>query len=99
MAASLQKSPAPAAVSGVTQAAAEFGQAAPLSAGQRIEMTQIRKKIAEHMAYSAHTVAPVTLTTEVDATELVALRKVLKNDAGNYAQAVPSYNDLLAKLC
>jgi pyruvate dehydrogenase E2 component (dihydrolipoamide acetyltransferase) len=51
------------------------------------------------MAYSAHTVAPVTLTAEVDATELVALRKALKDDAVITAQALPSYNDLLAKLC
>ena len=47
------------------------------------------------MATSAHTVAPVTLTTEADATELVRLRKQLKDDGG---QPVPSYNDLLAKL-
>ena len=39
------------------------------------------------MAYSAHTSAPVTLTTEVDATELVALRKALKEDAAQYQAA------------
>lgn len=61
-------------------------------------MTPIRKKIAEHMAYSAHTTAPVTLTTEVDATELVALRNALKNDTSAQSQPVPSYNDLLAKI-
>lgn len=47
------------------------------------------------MAASAHTAAPVTLTSEVDATELVRLRKQLQDDGG---QPVPSYNDLLAKL-
>lgn len=47
------------------------------------------------MSASARTVAPVTLTTEVDATELVRLRKQLK-DAGQ--TPVPSYNDLLSKL-
>ncbi len=99
-AALLQKSSAQAAVPAVKmKAVAELVTAAPAPAGQRIEMTQIRKKIAEHMAFSAHTAAPVTLTSEVDATEMVALRKALKDDAGSSGQAVPSYNDLLAKLC
>jgi pyruvate dehydrogenase E2 component (dihydrolipoamide acetyltransferase) len=71
-------------------------QATPVS---RQTMTQIRKKIAEHMATSAHTTAPVTLTSEVDATQLVALRKTLKEDAASSGQPLPSYNDLLAKLC
>ena len=70
--------------------------AAPVS---RQPMTQIRKKIAEHMALSAHTAAPVTLTSEVDATQLVALRKALKEDAASSGLPLPSYNDLLAKLC
>ncbi len=64
----------------------------------RVSMTPIRKKIAEHMAHSAHTSAPVTLTTEVDATELAALRNALKNDAAAQGQPIPSYNDLLAKI-
>ena len=101
-AAALQKSTAaPVNVSVAIRppALAELGQAVPVAAGQRIEMSQIRKKIAEHMAYSAHTVAPVTLTAEVDATELAALRKALKEDAASSGQPLPSYNDLLAKLC
>jgi len=65
---------------------------------ERHTITPLRKKIAEHMAYSAHTSAPVTLTTEVDATELVALRKTLKEDSAITGQPVPSYNDLLTKL-
>jgi pyruvate/2-oxoglutarate dehydrogenase complex dihydrolipoamide acyltransferase (E2) component len=79
-------------VSAIQPAAAQF-------AAERHTITPLRKKIAEHMAYSAHTSAPVTLTTEVDATELVALRKALKEDAALTTQPVPSYNDLLAKLC
>jgi pyruvate dehydrogenase E2 component (dihydrolipoamide acetyltransferase) len=50
------------------------------------------------MAYSAHTSAPVTLNTEADATELVALRNALKNDPNPREQPHPSYNDLLAKI-
>ena len=60
-----------------------------------LPITTVRRTIADRMATSAHTVAPVTLTTEADATELVRLRKQLKDDGG---QPVPSYNDLLAKL-
>ncbi len=71
----------------------------PAVPAARLPMTQVRKKIAEHMAYSAHTAAPVTLTSEVDATQLVALRKALKEDAATSGLPLPSYNDLLAKLC
>jgi pyruvate dehydrogenase E2 component (dihydrolipoamide acetyltransferase) len=63
----------------------------------RLPMTHIRRKIAEHMAFSAHTAAPVTLTSEVDATEFVTLRKVLKADTLTSSLPTPSYNDLLAK--
>ena len=50
------------------------------------------------MSNSAHTAAPVTLTTEADATELVALRNQLKQDAAATKRQLPSYNDLLMKL-
>jgi pyruvate dehydrogenase E2 component (dihydrolipoamide acetyltransferase) len=76
-----------------------FTSSAPLPAAEvRTALTTIRRKIAEHMAYSAHTAAPVTLTTEVDATEMVALRRALKDDVAARGLPVPSYNDLLAKL-
>jgi len=71
------------------------------SAGAAVPITSIRRTIADRMATSAHTVAPVTLTTEADATELVRLRKQLKDDAvgaGFAPQPMPSYNDLLARL-
>ena len=72
------------------------------SPGAVLPITTVRRTIADRMAASAHTVAPVTLTTEADATELVRLRRQLKDDtvwAGlASAQPVPSYNDLLAKL-
>lgn len=57
---------------------------------------RLRGLIAERMAISHLTNAPVTLTTEADATELVRLRAVLKNDPR--AEVVPSYNALLTKL-
>ena len=61
---------------------------APLSATRRV--------IAERMSAGVHVAAPVTLTSDVDATELVRLREQLKND--KRATAIPSYTDLLAKI-
>lgn len=58
-------------------------------------LSAVRRLIAERMARSAHTVAPVTLMTEADATELVRLRDQLKTEPG---RGVPSYTDLLVKL-
>jgi pyruvate dehydrogenase E2 component (dihydrolipoamide acetyltransferase) len=59
-------------------------------------ISKVRRVIAERMAHSAHTSAPVTLTTEVDATELAALRERIKRDiAGG---KTPSYTDLLTRL-
>ncbi|HEV8638294.1 MAG TPA: dihydrolipoamide acetyltransferase family protein [Chloroflexota bacterium] len=55
----------------------------------------IRRLIAGRMAESAHTTAPVTLTTEADASELVRLREGAKAAGGS----VPSYNDLLVRIC
>lgn len=60
-----------------------------------LPITAVRRTIASRMAASAHTAAPVTLSTEVDATALVRLRKELKEDG---LQPAPSYNDMLARL-
>ena len=65
---------------------------------ERIPVTRIRQLIAGLMAESAHTTAPVTLTTEADATALVALRNQLKTTLGARGLPVPTYNDLLIKL-
>lgn len=71
----------------------------PLPAAEtRTPLTPLRRRIAEHMSASAHTAAPVTLTSEADASQLVALRKALKDDAQSAGQIVPSYNDILAGL-
>jgi pyruvate dehydrogenase E2 component (dihydrolipoamide acetyltransferase) len=84
---------------------AETGSTSTLtlaSAGAVLPITTVRRTIADRMAASAHTVASVTLTTEADATELVRLRRQLKDDTVGAGLAsappVPSYNDLLAKL-
>jgi pyruvate dehydrogenase E2 component (dihydrolipoamide acetyltransferase) len=61
-------------------------------------MGPIRRVIAQRMAQSAHTVAPVTLTTEADATEFVLVRERIKASLSGSNRPVPSYTDLLARL-
>lgn len=78
-----------------------ISSSAPVPPGveYRSVMSTVRRKTAEHMFHSAHTVAPVTLTTEADATETVRLRATLKRQDGAQSLPVPSYNDILAKIC
>jgi pyruvate dehydrogenase E2 component (dihydrolipoamide acetyltransferase) len=64
----------------------------------RVPISSIRRTIADRMMRSAQSTAPVTLTTTVDATELVRLRTQFKASVGNEAATVPSYTDFLAKL-
>ncbi len=66
------------------------------AAPRREALGTVRKRIAERMMLSEQTYAPVTLTTEVDATELVSLREALKSDPS--VKAAPSYNVLLTKI-
>ena len=61
-------------------------------------ISPIRRLIAERLSSSAHTTAAVTLTTEVDATQLVHLRKAIVADVQGTTIPAPSYNDLLTKL-
>jgi pyruvate dehydrogenase E2 component (dihydrolipoamide acetyltransferase) len=67
---------------------------APPPRAVRQPLSSLRRLIAERMAGSAHTAAPVTLMTEVDASELVRLRETLKREA----PPAPSYNAILAKI-
>ena len=68
------------------------------TAARVLPHTRIRQITAQRMAESAHTTAPVTLTTEADATELAALREQLKSSYARRGLAVPSYNDIYIKL-
>jgi len=65
---------------------------------ERIPVTRVRRLIAQRMTESAAQSAPVTLTTEADATALVAMRRQLKAAFGSGSSPVPTYNDLLIKL-
>ncbi len=66
----------------------ELGEIRPLAG--------VRAIIADRMGRSAHTTAPVTLQTRVDATELVALRERLKDALAARLGFSVGYNDLLA---
>lgn len=61
---------------------------------EHLPMTGLRKAVADHVVAAMRTVAPVTLTTDADATRLVALRERLKQASS----PVPAFHDLLAKL-
>lgn len=76
------------------EAAAAAAAAAP-SGAARQPLAGLRRTIAERLSQTARTVAPVTLTTEADATELVRLREALKAERGDEA---PGFNDALIKI-
>ncbi len=64
-------------------------------AGTTSPVTRHRRTIADRMTYSRQHTAPVTLTTRIDATNLVSLRQQFKSDGGT---VVPSYSDIVVKL-
>lgn len=65
------------------------------SGARPITTGSFRRIIAERMLHSVQTTAPVTLTTRVDATNLVSLRRQFKS---LNADVVPAYHDIIAKL-
>ncbi|HUW08209.1 MAG TPA: dihydrolipoamide acetyltransferase family protein, partial [Anaerolineae bacterium] len=66
--------------------------------GDAVPMSGVRAVIARRMAESHQTTAPVTLTTEVDATEFVVARQRLKEKLAGELGFNVGYNDLLIKL-
>jgi len=62
---------------------------------ERQPLSRIRQLTRDRMVESMRETAPVTLTTEADATELHQMRRSLSADGGDI---VPSYNDLLLKV-
>jgi pyruvate dehydrogenase E2 component (dihydrolipoamide acetyltransferase) len=61
-------------------------------------LTTTRRTIGERMVASMRTVAPVTLTTEVDATDLVRLRTDIAAALAGTETPIPTYTDLIARL-
>ena len=82
--------------------AARRAAVAPLQpvppAGEAVPVTHVRRIIARRMVESARVTAPLTLATEADATELVALRERIKATVAPRGEVVPTYNDLMVKL-
>jgi pyruvate dehydrogenase E2 component (dihydrolipoamide acetyltransferase) len=81
----------------IREASAALPAAAPAQHGaepaETVPFTGVRAVIAEHMAASHSQTAPVTLTSEVDATALVALRGAMARDG-----IEASYNDLFLSI-
>lgn len=67
----------------------------PSAPGKHLPATRLRRTIAQRMLAGVQQTAPVTLTTKVDATALVAWRNARKLQANG--RIVPSYNDMLVK--
>jgi pyruvate dehydrogenase E2 component (dihydrolipoamide acetyltransferase) len=65
------------------------------SEGRLLHISPRRRTIATRMLESQRATAPVTLTTTVDATNLVRLRNLFKSQGGD----VPSYTDFIVLLC
>ena len=63
-----------------------------------VPMSGVRAVIARHMRESHHDTAPVTLTTEADATDLAVLRERLKASLADELGFNLGYNDLLVKV-
>jgi pyruvate dehydrogenase E2 component (dihydrolipoamide acetyltransferase) len=75
---------------------AALAGSSPALADRTIPFTPIRKAIAARMVESRQTTAPVTLTSIVDATNLVNLRGQFTSVPE--IEPIPSYTDLLVKL-
>jgi len=86
----------------VTRADIRAIQAPPETVpGQGVALSPTRRITAQRMAESARAAAPVTLTTEADATDLIAIRARLKAELVSIPAEpgpLPSVTDLLVKL-
>ena len=69
--------------------------AVPPIPGREVQVTTLRRTVAERMHRSKTLTAPVTLTTRVDAAALVRLRQALKAKAGD--KTVPAYGDIIMR--
>ncbi len=72
-----------------------LAQASAPAAGRRTAVTGRRKIIAERLSQSARQTVPVTITSRVDATNLVSLREQFKATG---QKPVPAIHDIIAKL-
>lgn len=70
------------------------GPRAPAPPGRRLPLTMRRRTIARRMVASLQQTASVTITSRVEATQLISLRNQFKASGS----IVPAYTDLIAKL-
>ena len=71
---------------------------ADMPAGELIPLGGVRAVIAERMLASAQETAAVTITSAVDATELVAMRDQLNQELAGQLGFRVTYNDILIKI-
>jgi pyruvate dehydrogenase E2 component (dihydrolipoyllysine-residue acetyltransferase) len=77
-------------------AAQPVGSPPPAADDERVPLSQMRRTIARRMAESTSTVPHFFLTTTVDVTDLVTLRKQILDQAADAGIKV-SFNDLVVK--
>jgi pyruvate dehydrogenase E2 component (dihydrolipoamide acetyltransferase) len=65
----------------------------PTESGRHAPATKLRRILAQRLSAAVHQAVPVTLTTKIDASALVAHRERLKTEIGDGLP--PSYNDIL----
>jgi pyruvate dehydrogenase E2 component (dihydrolipoamide acetyltransferase) len=98
----IQRADVEAAIAARDAAAAQAPETSPNAyvppRGERLPVSPIRRVIAQRMFDGAQSTAPVTLSTEADATALVALREQIRAALEPRGLAVPGYTDLLIKL-
>ena len=94
----LREVPATGPAGRVTRSDVRLASHRQASDGLTAPMGQVRRIVSQRMAEAARTVAPVTLTTEADATELVQVRARLKDELSGAAEPVPSITDLVVRL-
>ena len=95
-AAEIAAPPAPVASKPSVSAAAPSVALPAAEVAERIPLKGVRAIIVDRMGASVHTTARVTLVSEVDATEFVAMRERLKAKVSEEWGFAPGYNDLLA---
>ncbi len=94
---------APAAPSPVAAPVPQAAAPAPSGEVELVPLSGMRRTIAERMASSAHTAAPVTLHMDVDMTEVAALRRQMiaavevESAAGRRDIPRPSFTDIIVK--
>ena len=71
---------------------------APQLSGRLIPMSPARRAIARRLSNSAHGAVPVTLTSQIDATQLVRFRAKLKENALGISTPAPTFQDILVRL-